>query len=439
MIGMNVTEVERLGKELKDVYAADVARFVGQIDKLIGATSSSWVGRDANEFRSWWPNKRARLVSMANDLRDYGDVALKNAGEQIAASGGSGGQLVGSQGIPKSSIAPTLRDIIRLTPAEQAVAWEQLSKAEQNSLLRGHEAHIGELPFIAPEIRYAANYHLIFDQWSRLNADQAKANGLSGSDALRLGVYDRILREHKNVLFFDPGGDGRIAVVEGNLATAKHIAVTVPGISNNLDNFGDYIDTGVHLKGVTGPDTAVVTWLGYDTPVGIGLNPARMAAEIGNKTLAAAGATALVPFVGGLRELNPSASMTVIGHSYGSLVTGLAAKNGLRADNVVFIGSPGVGVNSTADFNLPDGAKVYAMEPGAAVHLGSVGAGGDPVSNLGHNVHPLGGVPTEPGFGATTVDIGNRLDVTSSHGAYYDVGSKSLNNLGSIVDGNGPL
>jgi hypothetical protein len=117
----------------------------------------------------------------------------------------------------------------------------------------------------------------------------------------------------------------------------------------------------------------------------------------------------------------------------------LAAQQGLKADNVVFIGSPGVGAHSVSDFNLPDGAHVYAAEPGAAALVGPVGIGGDYVANIGHNVHPFGGVPTEEGFGSEVFEIGNRGRAWESHDDYYGDGSQSLGNLASIVSGNGPL
>src|SRR5262245_60660295 len=39
------------------------------------------------------------------------------------------------------------------------------------------------------------------------------------------------------VLVYDPRGDGRIAQVVGDLATADRIAVLVPGVDNTLANF----------------------------------------------------------------------------------------------------------------------------------------------------------------------------------------------------------
>jgi len=434
--GMNVAEVESLGTTLRS-SADTLARQIAMLNKAVSSTA--WQGPIASQFKQqWWPVHRARLAQIESDLRGFGQSAFNNATEQKTASAaGAGAAAGGAAGATTVGSALTLRELLRLPKDEQLAAWNALTPQEQRALISGKEASIGELDFVAPEIRYAANRQLIFNEYMALNELDAKLNGLPNELVHRKDLYYRILTQHEQVLFFDSGGDGRIAVVQGDLSHAPNVAISVPGISNNLDNYWGLLDEGHRLKGAAGADTAVVTWLGYDTPVGVGLNPIRMAAEIPNQTLAQPGADALVHFVAGVRETNPGAQITVIGHSYGSLVTGLAARQGMDANNVVFIGSPGVGANSVNDFHLAPGAHVYAAEPGAAVHVGSVGVGGDGVTNLGHNGHPFGGVPTEPGFGARVFDIGNRLDAGSSHSQYYADGSASLHALGMIASGEG--
>lgn len=439
--GMSVAEVEALGNALAKA-ADDLAAHARVLDQLV--KSAAWAGPVASKFKQqWWPGHRSRLVQLQSDLRGFAQSAQNNASEQRTASedkgappsGGAGGAAVGGGGVQ-------LRDLLRLPQDEQLALWNSLSKEEQNALLKGREASLGELDFVAPEIRYAANRQLVFEQYMALNDLDVRLRGLPDDLARRKDLYERILRNHEQVLVFDPSGDGRIAVVQGDLSTAGHVAVTVPGISNTMANYWGLLDEGKRLHAAAGDGTAVVTWLGYDTPVGVSANPlhgGQELAEITTTTLAEPGASALVHFVDGVRTASPGAEITVIGHSYGSLVTGLAAQQGLQADNVVFIGSPGVGAHSVDDFDLPAGAHVYAAEPGAATSVGGVGIGGDYVSNIGHHLHPFGAVPTEPGFGAEVLDIGNRGKAWESHDDYYGEGSLSLRNLGSIVRGDGPL
>ncbi|MEK8109345.1 alpha/beta hydrolase [Micromonospora sp. M12] len=54
----------------------------------------------------------------------------------------------------------------------------------------------------------------------------------------------------------------------------------------------------------------------------------------------------------------------MLGHSYGSLVVGVAAReHGLAADALVFVGSPGVGVSHAAELGVPSGRSGRAAPP----------------------------------------------------------------------------
>src|SRR5665811_547216 len=133
----------------------------------------------------------------------------------------------------------------------------------------------------------------------------------------------------RHLLLFDPSGDGRIAEAIGDQNTARHIVVLVPGVGNDLSSYErTFRSEALRLASrLSGTETAVVTWLGYNPPDNIvgalSREPARQ------------GVDALGAFVA---RLGP-AHTTVIAHSYGSLVAGLAAKEGaLAPDELVFIG-----------------------------------------------------------------------------------------------------
>ncbi len=81
---------------------------------------------------------------------------------------------------------------------------------------------------------------------------------------------------------------------------------------------------------------AVVAWLGYDPPEGIGLAAA-------TQGRARAGATALTAFVQDLMRQRPGATVTLIGHSYGALVVGLAAPDLPEVHDLIALGAPGMG------------------------------------------------------------------------------------------------
>ncbi|MFC0862778.1 alpha/beta hydrolase [Sphaerimonospora cavernae] len=164
--------------------------------------------------------------------------------------------------------------------------------------------------------------------------------------------------KQRQFLLFDPADDGRVAEVFGDLAKAKHVAVMVPGITNRLDNYDDIANDAENLLAdrMTGkdlPETAVITWLGYDTP------------EFGDSVLPAkaeAGAPALHSFRAGL-DAAKGAKFALFAHSYGTLLSSKALQQGASFDSVVFMGSPGLGPNvkSAADLKLTAGTQVFAM------------------------------------------------------------------------------
>ncbi|MEV8440985.1 alpha/beta hydrolase [Actinosynnema sp. NPDC051121] len=208
-----------------------------------------------------------------------------------------------------------------------------------------------------------------------------------------------------------PGGDPppftpRVEVV-GDLARAAHVAVVVPGSDVDGERFGATVGRmarDLHAS-VGRDDVAVVAWLGYRTPSGLGVDAA-------GGRLARAGAVALDEYV---RTL--PGHVHLLCHSYGSVVCGLAQP---PVDDVVFLGSPGVRVDS-----VTSGARVWAARGGRdwtrwvpSVRLGDLGHGADPV---------------DPAFGARVLDVGDL-----AHDEYFREGTASLRALARIAVGETP-
>jgi pimeloyl-ACP methyl ester carboxylesterase len=232
----------------------------------------------------------------------------------------------------------------------------------------------------------------------------------------------------RHFLFFDPAGDGRAAEVFGDLPTAKHIAILVPGVGTTLTDFerglGGVARRAPGVQGRTlyeqlskrSRDTAVISWLGYDAPDGIDL-----AAATGGR--ARTGAAALATFVRDVLAQRPDASVSLIGHSYGSMVVGLAARHLPEVHDLITLGSPGLGVNHASDLG---GATVWAAQAPAdwirripQVRLLGLG---------------LGKRPTASGFGAHLLPT----DGVAGHDYYLVPGSATLRAVTDIVLSGGP-
>jgi hypothetical protein len=227
----------------------------------------------------------------------------------------------------------------------------------------------------------------------------------------------------RHFLFFDPAGDGRTAEVFGDLATASRIVILVPGVATSLENF----DRGLggvarRAPGVQGRtlyqqltkrdrDVAVISWLGYDPPDGIGL----AAATYGR---ARAGAAALTAFVRDIGARRPGATLTLVGHSYGSLVVGLAAPDLPGVHDLIALGSPGMGADRAADLG---GAHVWtALAPADWIRripqIRLFGLG-------------LGKRPSDPGFGASALPTAG----VEGHDFYLTEGSATLRAVTDVV------
>lgn len=231
-------------------------------------------------------------------------------------------------------------------------------------------------------------------------------------------------RSGRHFLSFDPRGDGRAVEVVGDLATADRIAVLVPGVDTTLPNF----DRG--LGGVArrapavqaralyeaarsadpGARIAVVAWLGYDPPEGLSLEAAR-------DLRARAGAANLVAFV---RALPARAAVTLIGHSYGALVVGLAAPRLPRVADVVALGAPGMGAAHASDLG---GARVWSALA-ADDWIRRV-----PQLRILHLGH--GRRPSAPRFGARALPTTG----VAGHDGYLCPGSATLGAVAGVVTG----
>ncbi|MFJ8860505.1 alpha/beta hydrolase [Streptomyces sp. NPDC102451] len=257
------------------------------------------------------------------------------------------------------------------------------------------------------DARYAAGREEI-----RAARDMAARHG----DRRRAASLTAMARPGRTFLMFDGRDGGRGVEVLGDLSRARRIAVLVPGAGVDLDHYGRSRRGAGALLDELGSGSAVVVWLGYRTPAMLG--PAAMTS--GRADEAAPGLRA---FVRELSAATPSARVSLLCHSYGSVVCARAA-SGLEVADIVLYGSPGTGAGSAADLHTRatvragvGGDDWIVRVPHVAVPLpfATVGFGTDPVS---------------PEFGAEVFDAGD-----AGHSAYLERGSVSLRSIAGIVAG----
>ena len=227
-------------------------------------------------------------------------------------------------------------------------------------------------------------------------------------------------------LAYDQGRGTAVEAI-GDLDSATRVAVLVPGVGTRLADF----DRGLGGVARRAPAVqartlyarlhaadpavrvAVVAWLGYLPPSELNLDAIR-------EDVAGAGARALVAFVRALLEQRPGAAVTLVGHSYGALVVGLAARRLPQVHDVVVMGAPGMGIDRAADLG---GVRVYsALAPQDWMRR----VPQIQVLGFGHGLRP-----SSPGFGAIPLPT----DGVAGHDYYLVPGSATLAAVSDIVLG----
>lgn len=236
----------------------------------------------------------------------------------------------------------------------------------------------------------------------------------------RIRALSAFLRPDRRFLSFDARGRGRAVEVLGDLAAADRVAVVVPGADNSLTGYDSWKFAGGGARSLyeralrvsPGTRLAVIAWLGYDSP-------RMLSTGILTTGRATGAARRLRRFVTEIRHVNGTASLSLLCHSYGSVVCAKAARH-VGAQDIALFGSPGTGMARACD--LRTGARVWAGRAGGDwialvphVRLFGAGFGADPVS---------------PGFGARIFDAG-----TGRHSGYLEPGSAPLRSLTLIALG----
>ncbi|RKN75588.1 hypothetical protein D7231_09245 [Streptomyces klenkii] len=302
--------------------------------------------------------------------------------------------------------------------------FASLSGAQRTQLADEYPLVVGNLNGAPPTLRYRAN-RAALDQARAVEKRRSHASGLSPvgrREALRrMHRFESLRQDGRQILAFDPTGDGRVAEVIGDLDRAQRVSVVVPGVDTNLLTFEKSqraysAPVGMarslydaERKAAPGTRTAVIAWADYTSPAGVGMDAA-------TGKLAAEGALRLRAAV---RALPGDSRVALVCHSYGSVVCGVAARElSPRVTDVAVAGSPGMRAEHVSE--LRTSARIWAMrDPDDWIqgvpHLevGGLGHGADPVSQ---------------GFGARVLSARG----AEGHAGYFEPGTTSLANFAGI-------
>lgn len=365
----------------------------------------------------------------------------------------------------------TVTDLLASPPAAVDVGrwWAALEIPAQDGLTAAAPQLVGGLDGVPAAQRNTANRLWLAESKTRLEAAATASDGRAVVDAAErqiamldevndvLGTQESV--PARSLLSVDPRGQGRAAVVLGDLATADYVTYLIPGmfftvggqINDWTDDAARLYDEQVawlHLIGeadpaheVDGADTAdeaasaespaapktvaVIAWMGYETP---------NLTNIGSLDLAEKGRDSIAHAIEGLQteRIGNRPYITIVAHSYGSTAALMALTEfDFSVDALAVVGSPGSAAQSVDDLHVR-GGNVFVGE-----------AAWDPVPNSAY----FGSDPGSEKYGAKRLNVDGGMDLITNqalaasvgHNGYFGAGSESIRNLALVGIGQGEL
>lgn len=263
-------------------------------------------------------------------------------------------------------------------------------------------------------------------EYSQLPVGQVRTDRLADI----AGIRDALKTPDSHLVYLakpdDPSQMIPAATAIGDPFKADRVSVTVPGVgSTTRQSIGSMTREAYGLRQEAqdigrrvGDNSSVSTiaWVGYQPPLSLDSK------EVLTDAVAQANAPKLESFLHTLNSAssNPTHTTSLFGHSYGSLLSGIALKDGASADvnNVVLYGSPGFEATSPAQLGMSDD------------HFFVMSAHDDPIRPIGA-LAPLHGWGADPNaiiFGDTDR---YRFTHLETQAGTVDVGGQELNKTGA--------
>ncbi|WP_315579611.1 alpha/beta hydrolase [uncultured Actinomyces sp.] len=480
-----VPNVEQVSEAVKTVESS-ASSMQCTIDDN-GKPTCHYSGEESNSYCQVAEAIVAGKITEAIALANYADESLSRALGKVGTEGRTSS--TSRQGTHKLSKTEQER-FKNMSPEERADYWSKQSYEQKQYLCDHYPEMVGNADGVEGWARDRAN---------RINLSEKKLAAEKEVEALKAAVndpqqeslkqknqealakaehaveaYNKIessldngisLEDYQHGKKGDPislltlQDDGRrvkAAVAQGDVDNAKHVSTFVPGIGTTVEgSLHNYIRQAGNLRQAAADqgnmplkDVAVVSWLGYDAP---GEPKFSNYGDIASPNLAKEGSDRLAGFLTGMQASREhgagDAHMSLVGHSYGSTTSGMAAtkvKSGV-IDDLVLFGSPGMGTFNPSDLHVDEGHRWVSGVPNGdwvqgvgSLVRGKIGFGG-----LGKNPMDDDSTFTHLSDDATGYEGYNhdakpnkwwRFD-TSNHSVYLEKGTETLQDIGRVVAG----
>ena len=319
--------------------------------------------------------------------------------------------------------------------ANQIVA---MTPEQRQRLIDEFPKQVGNTDGVPWDMRIAANRVNI----AQAIADERRSAG-PGMQA-RVAFYQDLLAEvddparsgrrvDRQILAFDPG---RASLIElnGNLATARSLAVMVPGMNTTIEDSAANTKTARRFVSATRGEVATITYLGGAFPHGA--NVATGVVDAADPRYALDMAPRLAAFSEDVDRTVDATGRTIpvtyVGHSYGGSILGTAEVFGLTADRTLYLAAAGagVGVDDPSDWHNrnPDVLRFSMTAPGDLIGV----VQGNPVSPHGADPDRMPGVIH---LAAGDYDDGRAVAGPWAHTDMVNVPSDSWRNILAVITG----
>lgn len=307
----------------------------------------------------------------------------------------------GGSGAAAGSLSIVAPPPVGASPTDNAAWWAALSKAQREKLIQTNPEMVGNRDGVLAKDRSKANLELVKQERTTLQSQagslrdkiaasqgpggfaqqavlknelervEAKLRSLDTIDQIMLDRHGNVVNGKQLMSLDMTGNQAKAAIVNGDADSADHVAVFTPGMNSTVDGsmagyVNDTDDLRLHAQdeldreGRSGETVATVTWLGYEPPK---TDDSSTYLDIVTGDEAEDGGQKLAKFYNGIDAARPTdPHMTALGHSYGSLTTGIALRDNMTGvDDAGFFGSPGIGVDSASELKVPEG-HTFAWE-----------------------------------------------------------------------------
>ncbi len=382
-----------------------------------------------------------------------GPLSASGTGDVSTAATLSGAPLLQELAALPSDLIPSfianhptiVTQIMQSPPMPRLVTvwWGLMQPAAQESLLKSAPQLVGNLEGVPYTMRNVANRTYLQDTIDGLNAIINSDGRVVAEDARRHlhmleGVHAALgpsnAKPQRTLLTLDVTGQGKAAIVLGDLRTADYVSYLIPGMFFTVDGqMGDWTDAAARLYddqvswlklfategSADGKATiATVAWLGYDTP---------NLTDVGGPEKAYLGRDLIAHAVEGLQAMRGGNEpyVSLLAHSYGSTAALMAlTEYNFQVDALALVGSPGSSAQSVNQLHVRTG-NVYVGE-----------ASWDPVPNSSF----FGSDPGSTSYGAKPMGVSGGLDIithelllgSTGHNEYFGAGTESMRNMALI-------